>query len=232
MKEILCFGDSNTYGLIPGTMERYPLDVRWTGLLTEELAKEGYHIVEEGLCGRTTIFEDATRPYRKGSDLLPALLESHGHLDGVVLMLGTNDCKTYYGASPEKIGEGIRLLLDQIRAFSKDTKIILISPILLGERVWEEGFDTEFSKESVGVSKQLKKVYKDIAKEYGSTFLAASDIANPSERDQEHLDHKGHRALADAIKKILLEKFSPSFDCELENKMERYWDTKVCCVAP
>ena len=30
MREILCFGDSNTYGLIPGTKERYkrkyPLD--------------------------------------------------------------------------------------------------------------------------------------------------------------------------------------------------------------
>lgn len=210
MKEILCFGDSNTYGLIPGTMERYPLHVRWTGLLTEKLAKEGYHIVEEGLCGRTTIFEDATRPYRKGSDLLPALLESHGHLDGIVLMLGTNDCKSYYGASAEKIGEGIRLLLDQIRTFSKDTKIILVSPILLGEHVWEEGFDIEFSEGSVGVSKQLKKVYKEIAKEYGSTFFAASDVAGPSQIDQEHLDQKGHRALADAIGKILLEEFPSS----------------------
>lgn len=25
-REILCFGDSNTYGLIPGTKERYTLD--------------------------------------------------------------------------------------------------------------------------------------------------------------------------------------------------------------
>ena len=210
MKEILCFGDSNTYGLVPGTMERYPLNVRWTGLLTEKLSKEGYHIVEEGLCGRTTIFEDATRPYRKGSDLLPALLESHGHLDGVVLMLGTNDCKTYYGASPEKIGEGIRVLLEQIRAFSGETRILLVSPIWLGEHVWKEGYDTEFSKESVEVSKELKKVYKEIAREYGSTFFAASDVAGPSETDQEHLDQKGHRALADAIEKILLEEFSIS----------------------
>lgn len=30
MKQILCFGDSNTYGLIPGTAERYDCKVRWT----------------------------------------------------------------------------------------------------------------------------------------------------------------------------------------------------------
>ena len=36
MKEILCFGDSNTYGLIPGTNRRYNRETRWTGILSEE----------------------------------------------------------------------------------------------------------------------------------------------------------------------------------------------------
>ena len=31
MKQILCFGDSNTYGLIPGTKDRYDWDTRWSG---------------------------------------------------------------------------------------------------------------------------------------------------------------------------------------------------------
>ena len=30
MKQILCFGDSNTYGLIPGTKDRYDWDTRRT----------------------------------------------------------------------------------------------------------------------------------------------------------------------------------------------------------
>ena len=37
MKEILCFGDSNTYGLIPGTTRRYDRETRWTGILAEKL---------------------------------------------------------------------------------------------------------------------------------------------------------------------------------------------------
>ena len=75
MKEILCFGDSNTYGLIPGTTSRFDRSTRWTGILESALFPNGYKIVEEGLCGRTTIFEDELRDNRRGIDMLPALLE-------------------------------------------------------------------------------------------------------------------------------------------------------------
>ena len=61
MKQIVCFGDSNTYGYIPENGERYPWGVRWTSLLNEKLGYDKYHIEEEGLCGRTTIFEDPLR---------------------------------------------------------------------------------------------------------------------------------------------------------------------------
>lgn len=53
MREILCFGDSNTYGLIPGTKERYKENIRWTGILQQKLKEKDCRIVEERLCGRT-----------------------------------------------------------------------------------------------------------------------------------------------------------------------------------
>ena len=37
MKNILAFGDSNTWGLIPGTKERYSNEIRWTGLVQNKL---------------------------------------------------------------------------------------------------------------------------------------------------------------------------------------------------
>jgi hypothetical protein len=40
MREILCFGDSNTYGLIPGTKERYKENIRWTGILQQKLKEQ------------------------------------------------------------------------------------------------------------------------------------------------------------------------------------------------
>lgn len=60
MKTILCYGDSNTWGYVPGSLdfktvyvERYPRTIRWPGLLQQYLGSE-YYVVEEGLNGRTT----------------------------------------------------------------------------------------------------------------------------------------------------------------------------------
>ena len=91
----------------------------------------------------------------------------------------------------------------QIRDGAPSAKILLMSPIALGEKVWD-GFDPEFGKNSVQVSKELPEIYRQIAEEEGLYYLAASDYAVPSERDQEHMDEEGHKALAEAV----LEKIS------------------------
>ena len=83
--------------------------------MNEKLGYGKYHIEEEGLCGRTTIFEDPLRDNRNGSHMLPALLETHQHADLIIVMLGTNDCKAAYGASAEMIGKGIEKIVGQIR---------------------------------------------------------------------------------------------------------------------
>ena len=199
MRQILCFGDSNTYGLVPGMQERYGWGIRWTSIVEETVRKWGCHVIEEGLCGRTTTFEDLYRKGRKGTDLLPVLLETHTPIDIVILMLGTNDCKTAYGATPERIGEGIEKLVDQIKTYNADAQILLLSPIALAEGVWEEGYDPEFDENSVAVSKALPKVYAEIADRRGIDFLAASDYACADDADREHLGVVGHRRLADAI---------------------------------
>lgn len=206
MKEILCFGDSNTYGLIPGTTRRYDRETRWTGILAEKLYDKGYRIIEEGLCGRTSVFDDATRDGRNGAKVLPMLLETHAPLDQVVLMLGTNDCKIYNHASAERIGKGIEKLIQQIKKHDPTIDILLVSPIELGEDVWKPGFDPEFDQHSVKVSKQLKQTYLKIAWKYGCDFLAASDVAKPSKADMEHMNEKGHKNLAKAIESFLVEK--------------------------
>ncbi len=203
MREVLAFGDSNTWGLVPGKniKNRYPRDKRWTGILENKLSD--IRVAEEGLCGRTTVFEDELRPGRKGVDLLPVLLESHYPVDGAILMLGTNDCKSYYNASAHTIGIGIERCLDQLEKFVEPQNILLVSPILLGDNVWEPEKDPEFDRKSVDVCKGLKDVYKKIAAQRGVRFLAASDYATASEVDDEHLNEEGHRKLAEAIYEVL-----------------------------
>lgn len=218
-KQILCFGDSNTYGLRPDGKGRYSWGVRWTSLVQKQVASLGYRIIEEGLCGRTTIFEDAYRPGRKGDALLPAILESHAPLDTVVLMLGTNDCKTAYGADAAAIGGGIRTLLEQIRRITPDSKILLLSPIYLGKEVWKKQYDPEFCLHSVQVSKDLEAEYEKVAKQYGAFFMRAADYARCSVTDQEHLDEIGHARLAQAITDKLLNEVLP--EEEYDRRMRR-----------
>lgn len=199
MKQILCFGDSNTYGYRPTDRGRFPYEIRWTGKLDRRISGDGYRVIEEGLCGRTTIFEDQLRDGRRAVDMLPTILETHSPLDTVVLMLGTNDCKKCFNASPELIGKGIERLIGQIRKFDSDIKILLVSPIELGEEVWKKEYDPEFSKDSVEVSKKLKSVYQKLADKYKCDFIAASDYAKPSVEDQEHLNEQGHEKLYEAV---------------------------------
>ena len=101
MKNILCFGDSNTYGLIPfgGRLDEH---TRWTRVLSSLLGKD-YWIHEEGLNGRTTGLDDPVWPGRNALDYLDLCLETHEPLDLTILMLGTNDLKICF--SPPDPGE-------------------------------------------------------------------------------------------------------------------------------
>lgn len=199
MKSILCFGDSNTWGLIPGKHERYAWGVRWTSILQMKLNGAECRVIEEGLCGRTTVFEDEGRAGRAGNAILPIILESHSPISLVILMLGTNDCKAAYGASVEQICQGIHQLLDQINSVSKECKVLLVSPIELGRDVWKPEYDQEFDPYSVEKSRQLGHAYEKIARDRNVAFLAAADYAKPSLVDMEHMDEAGHRELADAV---------------------------------
>ena len=201
MGSILAYGDSNTWGLIPGTDKRYPWGIRWTSLVQESL--KGSRIIEDGLCGRTTVFEDQLRPFRKGADILPLALEENYPLDGAIIMLGTNDCKTIFNASEHVIGKGLEKCLDELEKFLLPEKILVISPIRLGEDVWRPEKDPEFDASSVKISISIKQEYEKIARRRGNRFLAASDVAVASAVDDEHMDEGGHRVFADVVSKEL-----------------------------
>lgn len=116
-KHVLCFGDSLTWGWVPVEdgvpTERYPRDVRWTGVLADELGP-GYTVIEEGLSARTTTADDPSDPRLNGSAYLPACLASHLPLDLVVIMLGTNDTKAYFDRNPLDIAMGMGVLVTQV----------------------------------------------------------------------------------------------------------------------
>ena len=97
-KRIVCFGDSNTWGYIPVTGERYDETIRWPARLQEMLGCERCTVVEEGLTGRTTVFDDPFDPELNGMKSMPAVLRTAAPIDVLVFMLGTNDFQSHIPA--------------------------------------------------------------------------------------------------------------------------------------
>ena len=115
MKTILCYGDSNTWGYDPATEERYPLEARWVSVLARELGSD-YHVIPEGLNGRTTVWPDPWEgEHKSGKTYLIPCLESHYPIDLVVMMLGTNDLKHRFGLSAWDIARGAQTLVEMIQ---------------------------------------------------------------------------------------------------------------------
>ena len=198
---VLCFGDSNTWGYIPGNYpSRMDFGARWPGVMAR---LSGFLPVEAGLCGRTAWFDDPRVPGRNGLAALPGILDEAGYPDLAVVMLGTNDCKACYRATPELIGEGLERCLELIQERVPAPGILLVSPVFLGEDVWLPENDPEFSPESVALSRKLPETYRAIAERRGHRFLAASDYTAPEAGDEEHLDPAGHLRLGQAISREL-----------------------------
>lgn len=205
---ILCFGDSNTYGYKPDGTGRFDENTRWTQILQKKLGS-GYRIIEEGLCGRTTVFQDELREGCRGLDLIGVTVEMHNPLDLMILMLGTNDCKTRYGASAAVIARGLDQVIRKARkSSSRPFDILVVSPIHLGKGIGEPDFDPEFNESSEVVSRNLAAEYRKVALQNHAAFLNAADFASPSTTDREHLNEAGHAALAEAIYSKVLSMYS------------------------
>jgi len=132
-KTILCYGDSNTWGAIPGAKhERFPRKDRWPGVL-QHLLGNGYYVIEEGLSGRTTVLEDVFEEGRNGKQLLLPCLRTHKPIDFVLLMLGSNDLKARYAMTPFDISKAVGVLVTMIQQSQSglnncSPNILLIAP--------------------------------------------------------------------------------------------------------
>ena len=187
---ILCYGDSNTFGYIPGRGGRYNCHTRWPGRLQELLGSE-YQVMEEGLCGRTTAFEDVTEPGRNGLDRIRDAVERSLPLDVLVIMLGSNDCKAQFGASAQEIAGGLEQVAAQARGGeASGFRVLLVAPAAMTDRVMHSGFGSEFDQRSIKVSKELAEAYEALARKCGCDFLDGSKVTQVSEIDGLHLEDR------------------------------------------
>jgi len=202
MKTILCYGDSNTWGAMPDGSGRMDIHTRWAGVLRDKLGA-GYHVIEEGLNGRTTVHDDPIEgAHKNGRAVLLMLLETHAPLDLVIIMLGTNDLKKRFDVPASDIARGMgalaKIVLSSAAGIANQPpKLLMVSPppiAPLAGTPFEEMFEGAPAK-----SEKLAGFYAQIAAEIGCAFFDAGSAIVSSPRDAIHIEPDQHLKLGEAL---------------------------------
>lgn len=199
-KRILCFGDSNTWGYIGGTGDRFDEDTRWTGRL-QKLLGDDYVVVEEGHNGRTTVWDDPVENRLAGLTYLWPCMDSQHPFDLIIIMVGTNDAKLYFNVTARNAAEGAGRLV-KLAASSEfgpggtNPQVLLVAPARIE---YNESVADIFGQHAVEVSEGFSAAYRAKAEELGCHFMDASEYAEPGPADGLHITPESHARLAEAF---------------------------------
>jgi lysophospholipase L1-like esterase len=206
MKSILCFGDSITWGFVPNQFSRHPFDTRWPNAMAARLGP-GYRVIEEGLNGRTTAYDDqAVFEERNGAKALPMLLSTHQPIDLLIMLLGANDLKHVSRRRAFDAHMGMARLIDIAQTMpllqsSPRPKILIVSPPPVCAT--HDEFFAHLFNDAVEESEKLAYWYQKLAQSKGVHFFDAGQVCETSPLDAVHLDAENTRALGHAMAPIV-----------------------------
>lgn len=203
---VLCYGDSNTWGFIPGAAKRrYPGEIRWPGVLARLLG-DSHRVVEEGLPGRTTAHDDPLEGGltvdKNGLRAFGGIMESHSPVDVVVVMLGTSDLKRRFASSAMEIAAGVEQLVKAARnpefgpGLNRPPKILVVCP----PSIWEvEANHGPVFKGGRDISLDLPMAFHQMSTRISVPVLYADKFLQSDPMDGIHLSADSHAALAGEI---------------------------------
>ncbi|MEL0640782.1 SGNH/GDSL hydrolase family protein [Pseudoalteromonas aliena] len=205
-KNILCFGDSNTWGLNPTTGKRFDENTRWTSLLNKKLGV-GFNVIEAGQPNRTLVHNPPFDGVLSGISYLKPYLDKH-ELDFIIIVLGTNDLKKRFNLTPSSIADGLNNLISLTHSHYEQSntlkapKIIIVSPPKI--RITEqysciyEGADIK--------SVILGNIFKHVAVNNKCEFIDLSTI-NLCDGDGIHFGPNEHLAISCKIATVIYDLF-------------------------
>lgn len=209
MKQILAFGDSNTWGYDyetyspdTGVRGRFAFDERWPGRL-QGLLGGGYRVIENGLNSRTIAATDPVLPLRRGMDSLQVALDANAPLDLVIIQLGANEFKTMYGRSAGAIAFGldhmVRLCRQSFYGFPAP-QVLIVAPAPVHPQTESMALGFNYGPEAYAKSLAVGKEYRIVAERHGCGFLDGADLQfELNTVDGVHYSKNDHKRLADAI---------------------------------
>jgi lysophospholipase L1-like esterase len=215
--QVLVYGDSLTWGIVPNTRKRLPFEERWPGILENKLNESGRRVrlIEDCLNGRRTVWEDPFKPGRNGLVGLAQRIEMHSPLALVILMLGTNDFQFSHPYNNAwSAAQGIAALVNEIRKAPiepgmPDPPILVVCPPPIQSPRGPVAAKFSGAEERCA---GLADAYRAVSSDLGCHFFDAKSVTSSSRVDGIHLDADQHlalgRALADVVGPILIAKGS------------------------
>ena len=216
---ILCYGDSNTWGTIGRwsvdgkPSECFDAEHRWPEVMQSALGDK-FHMIRQGLGGRTTIYAEEGDEWKSGEMYLTPCLFSHRPLDLVIIMLGSNDLLVKQDMTAEELPVGISRLVDIVQSYPKvgagnvPPKVLILAPIPIRKPHPDGRMDVydKYRREiGLELSRQFAPVQKKVAEEKGCYFMDAGLYAEACDADGDHFTPESHvrlgLALAEYIKK-------------------------------
>jgi len=197
--QLLVYGDSLTWGIIPDTRSRLPFAERWPGVMEAELLRAGraVRVIEDCLNGRRTVWDDPFKSGRNGLVGLEQRIEVNSPLALVVLMLGTNDFQSTHHNSAYQSAQGVAALVRAIRRAPIEPgmpcpAIMIVSPPPPGSAAgaMKEKFDGARER-----AEGLSNAYREVATELNCHFFDAGAVTSVSRVDGVHLDADQHQML-------------------------------------
>ena len=167
---IICFGDSNTYGYDPRGYfgGRYDADSRWVDILA---AESGWTVYNMGQNGR---------------EIPPAAPTFPADTNLLIVMLGTNDL--LQGCSPEQAAEKLERFLVVIPLDRNKILLIAPPPVTLGS--WVP------SVKLIEDSHIFARLCQTLAERLGIRFADAGRWDIPLAYDGVHFTEQGHSSFA------------------------------------
>jgi lysophospholipase L1-like esterase len=203
MRNILVYGDSLSWGIVPLTRQRFPFAQRWPGVMEITLHAMGkeVRVIEDCLNGRRTVWEDPFRPGRNGLAGLQQRIEIHSPLDLVILMLGINDFQSMHALNAWHSSQGIVTLVQAIRSAPVEPGMPL-PPVLVVAPPPLQSPRGPIAPKFLGGEKKcagLAAAYRAVCEELGCHFFDAGSVVTTSKVDGVHLDADQHLTLGKAM---------------------------------
>ena len=156
-------------------------------------------MTEEGLSGRTTVFQDPLHETMDALTVLYALLKSHEVIDLLIIMLGTNDTKERLGANASCIAIGMERLVRKARSVDcwgdHAPNILIVCPPPIRPEMELAECGQPMGKGCLEKSRELPGYLEKTARLVGAHYLDARDCEFNAV-DGMHLTKRGHAQLA------------------------------------